>query len=81
MKNLTQNMNMAFGVVEGAHILKKVNLGMNAYDTLALVCSEQNVDLHGVSDSNFESTAICLEKFCRAANDTTGYTVSVWFDK
>jgi len=77
---LTKKMNMKFGAVEGAHVIKNVNLGLNAYESLCLICSELNIDLSEVADSDFESAAIVLDEFCKAANDETGYTVSVWFD-
>lgn len=73
-------MNLKFGVVDGAHVIKNVNLGLNAYDTLCFICSELNVDLSNISDSDFDSASIILQNFCNAANDDTGYTVSVWFD-
>lgn len=81
MKTLSERMNMKFGVVEGAHVMKNVHLGLNAYDTLCLICSELNIALSGVSDSDFDSASIVLDDFCKAANDDTGYTVSVWFDE
>jgi len=80
MKTLSQRMNMKFGTVEGAHVMKNVNLGLNAYDTLCLICSELDIDLKEVSDSDFDSASIILDGFCKAANDGTGYAVSVWFD-
>lgn len=80
MKTLTEKMNMKFGVVDNAHVMKHVNLGLNAYETLCFICAELDVDLTGVSDSDFESASIVLSDFCNAANDETGYTVSVWFD-
>ena len=80
MNTLTEKMNMKFGKVSGAHIMKRVNIGLNAYDTLGLICSELDIDLRQVTDSDFESASIVLGDFCKSANDATGYTVSVWFD-
>lgn len=80
MKTLTERMNMKFGAVNGAHVMKNVNLGLAAYDTLCLICSELNIDLSDVADSDFDSASIVLDDFCKAANPETGYTVSVWFD-
>lgn len=80
MSTLTEKMNMKFGEVTGAHIMKKVNLGLNSYETLCLICSELGVDLSKVDDSDFDAASIVLSDFCAAANDETGYTVSVWFD-
>ena len=77
---LAEKMNMKFGVVDGAHVMKNVNLGLAAYDTLCLICSELDVDLSEVADSDFDSASIILNDFCNAANDDTGYVVSVWFD-
>lgn len=80
MKTLAERMNMKFGEVEHAHVMKNVNLGLNAYDTLCFICSELNIDLDKISDSDFDSASIILKDFCKAANEQTGYTVSVWFD-
>lgn len=78
---LTEKMNLKYGAVDGAHVMKNVNMGLAAYDTLCLACSELGVDLSDISDSDFHSAAIVLENFCKSANPDTGYTVSVWFDK
>lgn len=80
MKTLSERMNMKFGSVANAHVIKNVNLGLNAYDTLCLICSELNIDLSNVSDSDFDSASIILNNFCKASNDDTGHTVSVWFN-
>lgn len=80
MKTLSERMSMKFGEVDGAHIMKKVNLGVAAYDTLCLICSELDIDLDSVEDSDFDSASTILNDFCNAANDDTGYTVSVWFN-
>lgn len=79
--NFVEKMNMKFGEVSGAHVMKNVNLGLSAYDTLCLICAEQNIDLKDVSDSDFDSASIVLNDFCNSADESTGYTVSVWFDK
>lgn len=81
MKYLSQSMNIKFGNIEGAHVMKNVNLGLNSYDTLCFICSEQNIDLSNVTDTDFDSASIVLDDFCKSANEETGYTVSVWFDK
>jgi len=80
MKALSERMNMKFGKVNGAHIINKVNLGLNAYDTLCFICSELDIDLNSVEDDDFGAASMILDDFCNAANDETGYTVSVWFD-
>lgn len=80
MKNLSEKMNMKFGVVRDAHVIKDVNLGLAAYDTLCLICSELNVNWLEVADSDFDSALIIFEDFVKSANEETGYTVSVWFD-
>ena len=80
-KTLAQRINMKFGEVSGAHIMKRVNMGFAAYDTLCLICAELNIDLTEISDFDFDSTGIVLENFVSSANEATGYTVSVWFDK
>lgn len=81
MKTLSERINMKPGIVGGAHVIKNVNLGLNAYDTLCLICSELNIDLSNVSDSDFYSASIILSDFCNAANEDVGFTVSVWFDE
>jgi hypothetical protein len=80
MNALSEKMNMKFGVVNDAHVLENVNLGFSAYDALCLICSELSIDLSEVSDSDFDSASMILEDFVKAANDETGYTLSVWFD-
>lgn len=80
MNTLTEKMNMKFGEVSGAHVMKNVNMGFAAYDTLCLICAELNVKLDDISDSDFDSASIALKSFVNSANEETGYTVSVWFD-
>lgn len=81
MKNLSQALNMKFGVVADAHIMNNVNIGLNAYETLSFICSEKNIDLSDVSDADFDSAAIILADFCKSANEDAGFAVSVWFDR
>lgn len=81
MKTLCEKMNIKFGEVENAHILKRVNMGFASYDTLCLICAELNINLDDVSDNDFDSAANILKDFVSSANKATGYTVSVWFDK
>jgi hypothetical protein len=82
MSTLSEKLNMAFGDLsdDGAHVMRNVNLGLAAYDTLSYICSELDFDLSKVADSDFDSAAIALKNFCNSANMETGYTVSVWFD-
>ena len=80
MKTLTERMNMKFGEVSNAHVMKHVNLGLNAYETLCFICSELGIDAKQFADSDFDSASIALDDFVKSANDDTGYTVSVWFD-
>lgn len=80
MTSFTSSMNMAFGEVAGAHVMKKVNLGLVAFDTLCLICHELNVNTSKIDDSDFDSASIALDAFAKSANEETGYTVSVWFD-
>lgn len=79
-KTLSESMNLEYGVVEGAYLIKNVNLGLAAYDTLCLICSELNIDLDKISDADFFIASIIIEKTASNANDKTGYTLSVWFD-
>ena len=71
---------MKFGAVEGAHVMKNVNLGLAAYDTLCLICAELDVSVKNVSNADFDKCAQNLQDFCRSSNYETGFTVSVWFD-
>lgn len=80
MKKLAERINMKFGIVEGAHVMRHVNLGLEAYGTLYLICVRFDINPEDFPESDFDSTALVLENFCRSANDHTGYTVSVWFD-
>lgn len=79
MNTLSESMKLKFGSVDGAHIIRKVNLGLNAYETLHLICAELDIDITKYEDSDIDSAAIILGNFCKAANDETGYVVSVWF--
>jgi DNA-binding Xre family transcriptional regulator len=80
MNTLSERINMKFGVVSDAHVMRNVNLGFAAYDTLCFICAELDVDLSDVTDSDFDSASIALDDFVKSANDDTGYTVSVWFN-
>lgn len=80
MKSLSEKMNMKFGEVGGAHVMKRVNMGFAAYDTLCLICAELDIDLSEVAHSDFDSASMTLDAFVKSANEETGYTVSVWFD-
>lgn len=80
MKTLSERMSMKHGIVRNAHVLKKVNLGVDAFDTLCLICAELDIDLTNVDDNDFSSASMILEDFCKACDEQSGYTVSVWFD-
>lgn len=80
MTTLPERMNMTFGEVNNAHIIKNVNMGFAAYDGLCLICAELCVNLDNVTDSEFDSASIVLDDFINSASEETGYTVSVWFD-
>lgn len=80
MKTLSERMNLKFGKVSCSYIMNDVKQ-MNAYETLSLICSELNIDLSEVSDSDFDSASIILNDFVKNANSDTGYTASVWFDE
>lgn len=79
-QSLSYRLNMKYGVVNDAYVIANVNMGLNAYDTLCLICAELNVNINNVDDYDFDSCSIVLENFCNAANEETGYAVSVWFD-
>lgn len=80
MKTLTERLNMKFGEVEGAHKMRRVNLGFNAKETLKFALSELNCDFSEFDSVDFEHAAKSLRLFCKQANEDTGYTVSVWID-
>ena len=81
MKTLTERMNMKFGHVDNAHVMTNIDLDYaSAFHTISLICNELDIDLTDVLDTDFDSASIVLKDFCDAANDDTGYTVSVWFD-
>lgn len=83
MTTLTERMNTQVGEVSGAHVMKRTNIGFAAYDTLCLICSDMNIDLASVDDSDFDSCAIVLEQLVHAANqnaDGDCGSFSVWFD-
>ena len=82
MKTLSESLNMKFGNVSDAYVMndvKQLNSYETSYETLSLICSELNIDLSNISDSDFDSASIILSYFCSNANDETGYQVSVWF--
>lgn len=80
MKTLTERLNMKFGKVDDAHVIKNVTPTINSYETLCLICAELNINLKNVSDVDFENCSNSLDNFLKNTNEDTGYTVSVWFD-
>lgn len=79
MTTLTEKMNIKYGTENGAWVIKNCQTGINAYDTLCLICAELNVNLADVDDVDFETASDTLDSFVKKANAETGYTVSVWF--
>lgn len=75
MKTLPEKMNMKFGEVEtdGAYIMRNVDVHI---DSEAAICYLVN----GNYTDDYDVAAEILNDFCLAANDDTGYTVSVWLD-
>ena len=80
MNTLSNKMNLKFGKIEGSYILNDVKQ-INSYETLCLICSDLNINLSNIDDSDFDSSSMILNDFCSNANDETGYAVSVWFNK
>lgn len=78
--NLSHAMNLKFGNVDGAYVIKNVNLGLAAYAMIYVICTDLNINLTNISKYGFDSAAYVLDDFAKSANDYTGYTVSVWFD-
>jgi hypothetical protein len=80
MENMAKSINFEHGKKNNAHIITNVNLGLNSYETLCLICAELNINFDNISDNDFSNTSELLKMFCNSCNDATGYTVSVWFD-
>ena len=80
MSTLTERMNIKFGAKCNAYVIRNVNLGLDAYETLCTICSELSIDLTHVDPVDFELCADMMISFFNRANDQTGYVVSIWFD-
>ena len=80
MKTLSKRINLKFGKIENAYIIKNAHIRFNAFYTLSLICADLNINLDNISDSDFKSASIILEHFCKGTNTYTGFTVSIWFD-
>jgi hypothetical protein len=50
---------------------------INFYDTLALYCSDNNVDLANISDADFETTADLIKSYARQPEYNEIY---LWID-
>jgi hypothetical protein len=79
MKTLMQRMKLTRNVEEGAHVMNNVHLGCSVYDTLCLACAELNIGLKSVTDKDFDASVDRLADFISTADESTGYTVSIWF--
>lgn len=79
MRTLTQRINLTRHEEEGAHIMYNVGLGCAVYDTLCLACAELDIDLSKVTDKDFDECVDNLADFISTADESTGYTVSIWF--
>jgi len=80
MSTLTERMNLTFGEKDGARTFNNVHLGFAEYDNLCMICSELDINLDDVSYGDFDSCAMMLCDFANSANESTGFTISVWFD-
>ena len=80
MITLTERMNVTYGAKSNAYIIRNVNRGLDAYETLCFICSERSIELTHVDPVDFELCADVIINFFNSANDITGYVVSVWFD-
>lgn len=82
MKTLSKRINLKFGEIENAYIIKNAHImRFNAFYMLSLICADLNINLDNISDSDFKSASIILEHFCKGTNNYTGFTVSIWFDE
>ncbi|ALQ51904.1 hypothetical protein [Nitrosomonas ureae] len=83
MKEVSERMNLKFGEVAGAYVIysvRNINEGMRvSFYNLTQIYSKFNLYEEGSTD--YRKAAQILHDFCLTANEDTGYTVSVWFDK
>lgn len=71
MKNLADRLNMKFGEVDGAYIMRD-------NDASAAICALTNGNYTG---DDYDAAVIILDDFASSANDDTGHVVSVWLDE
>ena len=87
MNELTQRMNMVYGDSSDRDNAYSFNFTRDSrkkihfYDTLCLICAEQDVNLDNVMEDDFYSASLVLEGFTSSANEESGYNVLVWFDE
>ena len=78
-KTLSKRINLANKKVDDAYTFN-VTSKLNAYDTFCLICSELNIKIKDVVDSDFESCSIIFEDYCKSVANTDNTQISVWFD-
>ena len=78
-KTLSKRINLANKKVDDAYTFN-VTSKLNAYDTFCLICSELNIKIKDVVDSDFESCSIIFEDYCKNVANTGNTQISVWFD-
>ena len=76
MKTLTEKLNMQFGERENAYKIRNANVD-SLDKSESAICSVTYGNMAFDYDSAVEIVAV----FCNAANEETGYTVSVWLDE
>jgi hypothetical protein len=87
MSELTPRMNMVYGDSSDRDNAYSLNITRDSrkkihfYDTLCLICAEQDVNLDNVTEDDFYSASLALEDFINSANEESGYNVLVWFDE
>jgi hypothetical protein len=80
-KTLSERINLANKKVNNAYTFN-VTSKLNAYDTFCLICSELDVKIKDVadSDSDFDSCSMIFEDYCKSVVNTDNTQISVWFD-
>ena len=72
---MIEKLNMKFGDIEDAYVIR--NCDLNTTDAAAsAICAITA----GNYTEDYESAIDVVADFCKAANDETGYNVSVWLD-
>jgi hypothetical protein len=69
---------MQYGNIKGAHVLNRVNLGLNSKETLKFALTELGIHINTIENNLLHEASVKLHTLCRNANEKTGYTVSIY---